>query len=511
MQNRIEFSRRSFLGAGIGLAAVSMLRTLPGCPAVSGLPGPDLPQPDVLSSNTDILDVTLRAQFSTIDLDGRSISIRTFDGHIAGPTLRARPGDVLRVSLVNDLPPNTDGPPLDINIPHQPNTTNLHVHGMHVAPTGNSDNALVEVAPGTQFEYEFQIPSDHPAGTFWYHPHRHGSVATQMFGGMAGALIVEGGADDVPEVASATERILLFQEIRVGDDNEVITLGSHMFSNSFQHMFAGGRGFNTVNGVVRPVVRMAPGEVERWRLLNGNVTEYLYFEVEGHELQLIAWDGITLARPVALQNFELAPGNRADILIKAAAGGTFRVNSAGGHGGMMMGHGGPGGGSGILRGETLAHLVVEGDPTDMALPDDLPAPETLVDIPPEDVIATRQLMLSIAAPTPSYPFPRFNIDGQLFDPTRIDHRVALGDVEEWTIRNASMMDHPIHIHTNPFQVVAINGQGMPAPRWGDTVNVPAFGSATIRMRFLDFTGVLPLHCHILTHEDLGMMQLIEIA
>ena len=516
MLNSFKINRRSFLGAGIGLAAASMLRTLPGCPAVSVLPGPDLPQLDILSSDTDILDVTLRAQFSTIDLDGNTIVTRTFNGNLPGPTLLVHPGDILRVRLVNDLPANSDGPPVDINIPHHPNTTNLHVHGLHVAPTGNSDNVLVEVEPGAQFDYEFQIPADHPAGTFWYHPHRHGSVATQMFGGMAGALIVEGGADDVPEIASATERILLFQEIRVGDDNQVIMVGSHMFGNDFQHMFAGGHGFNTVNGVVRPVIRMASGEVQRWRLLNGNVTEYIYLEIEGHELRLIAWDGITLARPISLQNLELAPGNRADILVKAIEGGTFRVNSTGGRGGMtggmmMMGHGGPGGGSGLLGGETLAELVVEGDPTDMALPNDLPTPEALVDIAPEDVVATRQLTLSIAAPTASYPFPRFNIDGQLFDPDRIDHQVALGDVEEWTIRNMSMMDHPMHIHTNPFQVVAINGQDLQEPRWSDTVNVPAFGSATIRMRFLDFAGVLPLHCHILTHEDLGMMQLIEIA
>ncbi|MCL4217907.1 MAG: multicopper oxidase domain-containing protein, partial [Candidatus Hydrogenedentes bacterium] len=451
-------------------------------------------------------------QMSVINIDGNTITTRTFNDSLPGPMVRVRPGDTLRLRLVNNLPLNTDGPPADVNIPNHPNTANLHVHGLHVAPTGNSDNALIEIEPGTQFDYEFQIPADHPAGTFWYHPHRHGSVATQMFGGMAGPLIIEGGTDDVPEISAASERVLLFQEIRLGDDHQIITVGSHMFDHDFEFMFAGGSSFSTVNGVLRPEIRMAPGEVERWRLLNGNVTQYLNIEIEGHELHLIAWDGITLAHPLTLQNLELAPGNRADILVKPKSSGAFRVTSSGGgHGGMMTSHGGMGGGMGFSGSETVAYLTVEGEPRDMALPEELLAPGNLMDIDANEITKLRQLTLSIEAPTASRLFPRFNMDGRLFDPTRIDHQATLGDVEEWTIRNLSMMDHPIHIHTNPFQVVAINGQNLQVPRWSDTVNVPAFGSAKIRMRLLDYAGILPLHCHILTHEDLGMMQLMEIG
>lgn len=507
-----QVSRRSFLRAGFGLATASMIPSLSGCPAFPTVLGPDLPQPNERSSVGGALDVSLTAQFATVAIDGITITTRTYNGMLPGPTLRVRPGDLLRVRLINDLPPNTDGSPQDINIPHHPNTTNLHTHGLHVSPEGNADNVLLEVEPGTQFDYEFEIPSDHSAGTYWYHPHRHGSVATQMFSGMAGALVVEGAVDSVPEIASARDRVLLFQEIRVDADNSVVPMGPHMFTDDFQHTFLGGHRFNTVNGVVSPVIRMAPGEVERWRILNGNVTEYLRLEVEDHDLYLIAWDGLTLANPVALGDLELAPGNRADILVKAGRAGTFRVRSTGGHGhgGMMMKHMGDGG-HGSFRTQTLAHMVVEGEPIEMALPGGLPTPGVQSDIRDDELVNNRQLTLSIGPPTSHFPFPRFLIDGQLYDPNRIDHTVALGDVEEWTISNTSMMNHPMHIHTNPFQLMAVNGKVLVDPLWADTVDVPAFGSVTIRMRFLDFAGALPLHCHILTHEDLGMMQLLEIT
>ncbi len=507
-QSPPRICRRTFLKTGAGLA-LSAFPTMQGCPSFPDALGPELPIANVISSRNGVLDAVLRVQFAALTLGDRTINTRSYNGTLPGPLLRVRPGDVLRISLLNGLPDNTDGEPFDINVPHNPNTTNLHTHGLHVAPSGNSDNALIDVEPGTDFDYEIVLPASHPPGTFWYHPHRHGSVSTQMFGGMAGAIIVEGGADDVPEIAAAQERVMLFQEIRVNDDGEVISVGPNLFGTENQHMFSGGTVFRTVNGATNPVITMAPGEVQRWRLINGNVTEYMNLAITGHDMHLIAWDGITLEVPLILPNLELSPGNRADVLIKARGAGAYQITSTGGHGfgGMMMNPMGTGNGFGARV--TLANLLVEGAAADMALPGMLPVPLALPTITTQEIVGNREITLSVGMNDIS--FPRFLIDGLPFDPTRIDHAVFLGDAEEWTIRNLSMMDHPMHFHTNFIQVTGINGRTLQTPRWADTVSVPANGSVTIRMRFEDFRGVTPLHCHILTHEDLGMMQLIEIG
>jgi FtsP/CotA-like multicopper oxidase with cupredoxin domain len=104
----------------------------------------------------------------------------------------------------------------------------------------------------------------------------------------------------------------------------------------------------------------------------------------------------------------------------------------------------------------------------------------------------------------------FLIDGKQFDPNRVDQSIRLGSVEEWTITNLHNNDHVFHIHQNPFQVTAINGQPVAEPRWRDTEILPANGTLSFRSRFLDFTGRYVLHCHMMNHEDMGMMQLIEV-
>jgi len=107
--------------------------------------------------------------------------------------------------------------------------------------------------------------------------------------------------------------------------------------------------------------------------------------------------------------------------------------------------------------------------------------------------------------------PLFQIDGKSFDPERIDQLVKLGAVEEWTVTNTSIADHPFHFHTNPFQVTHIDGKRLPSPVWHDTLNVTQNdGSITFRIRFEDFTGIIVNHCHALAHADFGMMQIVKI-
>ncbi len=143
------------------------------------------------------------------------------------PTLRATPGDTIRVGLNNQLAPQPNCTPPDINTPHCFNSTNLHSHGLWVSPSGNSDNVLITIRPKVAFEYEYNIPATHPAGTFWYHPHLHGSTALQVASGMAGALIVHGDRVPTPSRngdvdtllrddagAPYRERVVLFQQVQ---------------------------------------------------------------------------------------------------------------------------------------------------------------------------------------------------------------------------------------------------------------------------------------------------------
>jgi FtsP/CotA-like multicopper oxidase with cupredoxin domain len=149
-------------------------------------------EPEVRAAENGVLRTTLRVDYAYHDIGGYRLSLRTYEGGIPGPTLRARPGDLLRIRLINDLPPNRDPTPVDMTLPHQFNTTNFHFHGGHVSPAGISDNVFRQMEPGQGYDIEIAIPEDHTSGTYWYHPHKHGSADIQLTGGMFGALIVEG-------------------------------------------------------------------------------------------------------------------------------------------------------------------------------------------------------------------------------------------------------------------------------------------------------------------------------
>jgi len=163
----------------------------------------------------------------------------------------------------------------------------------------------------------------------------------------------------------------------------------------------------------------------------------------------------------------------------------------------------------------IARLVIEGDPLPMRLPAKLPAPlEKLIG--DEEITGTRVLRFGetrIDGPTEFWRTFRFTVDGKTFDPDRVDQRVRLGAVEEWTIINDQPNDpedHVFHIHTNDMLLTKVNGEALAEPIWLDTAILPRNGSITFRSRFVDFTGKFMLHCHMMNHEDLGMMQVVEV-
>ncbi len=266
-------SRRVLL-AGLGSAALALPVTRVAhaqphghstpTPSASAGPatgsGAPLVEPEVRRAAGGELRTTLRVDYTYKDIGGYRLHVRSYEGTIPAPTLRARPGDVLRITLVNDLPPNRDNEPADATIPHHFNTTNFHFHGGHVDPGGIFDNIFRQMEPGQTYDIVIEIPDDHPRGTYWYHPHRHGGADIQIASGMVGALILEGDFDTVPEIADAVERTLVLSTV-VFDEYRTVERFETVWPITAARFLA-------VNGQRAPTIAMRPGELQRWRLLH---------------------------------------------------------------------------------------------------------------------------------------------------------------------------------------------------------------------------------------------------
>ncbi|MFE3517545.1 multicopper oxidase family protein [Streptomyces sp. NPDC059166] len=455
------------------------------------------------------------------------ISTRTYDGTIPGPTLRVRAGDVLHLSHVNGLPPNPPSHTGGHNVPHRPNSFNLHTHGMHVSPAGHADNVLREFAPRTaddaaaqrsepRYVTSIHVPSGHPAGTYWYHPHLHGSIAEQIVGGMAGVIIVEGDVDEVPEIEAAADVVVCVNELKLKNGKvPAFTTGSWV--TGIPSVF-------TVNGSVNPTLRMRPGEVQRWRLVAATAFTSLRLRITperagGLPLTQIAQDGVTFAAPVPLDTVELAMGNRADLLVRGGAPGVHELRADG-------------------VPEPLMTIQVTGPALKPPMPLPVSLPAGLPALEEKDITgpgADREVLFHSDPGVFPGAFPNaFRILGTgatpaadpggdltrdpsygLFDPGHTNHTLRLGTVERWTIRTDETIPahaHPFHLHTNQVLLTHRNGRRLEPPVWHDTVNLPGgapAGSVTFLVKYEDFTGHTIAHCHQLHHEDLGMMQTVH--
>ncbi len=442
--------------------------------------GAALTEPSVLRSEAGSLDVRLEAASGSHRVGGRKATTLGYNGGLPGPTLRLRAGDTLRIELVNRL----DEP------------TNLHVHGLHVTPEGNGDNVFVVVEPGDSFSYEYRLPKDHPPGVYWYHPHHHGIVARQVFGGLYGAIIVE----DIDPLPVSRERTMVVSDISLDAGGDIRT------PSAMEQMMGREGHLVLVNGQTAPTLRARPGERERWRVVNACSSRYLLLRVDGQRMELLGRDSGRLAEPLAIQDVLLAPGNRADLLVTTRRGRSVLRSQPFDRGSMM------GGGSPSSRGRPvdLATLDVRG--TNQAELAPLPRQRTPLDLRESEVsrsrVLTFQMGMGAMMGGDSHGMG-FTFDGREFDAARVDQNVKVGSIEEWTIRNDSPMDHPFHLHVWPMQIVADNGEPVNGSVWLDVVNVPARGEVTVRIAFDDFGGTTVYHCHILDHEDRGMMGVVS--
>lgn len=510
MHNRRQIMALGAGGLALGGAAALGLTGRAGADALAdfGLGGAgDLANPPEIQSDNGVLQAVLRPELGQALVDDKPRRLRRYNGGMPGPTLRVRPGDLMEIRLENALPPNdlplpelADFPLLsEADIcgpvgtthvaPHDLNTTNLHFHGMHVSPKGDSDNVFLTVEPGATFNYRVQVPTTHPIGSFWYHPHWHGSVAAQIATGMAGLIVVE------PEgylPAGLPERQLVIQTV-VGSDEASFDDPQEFMSLRAPRIF-------TINGQYRPTIRLRQGERQFWRLLLANDFQFcpLDFAQMGLKALLVGRDGNPLPEPQEIGQLFLSPGNRYDVVVEGTAPGLHDMIRQPYRHGLVD-----------LDARPIAQVHVQ--PGSMAsdlMPAPAPAPADITDA---EIVKRRKVVLGERTDDRAVFDLAFTIDGQSYDPDTWHLTPRLGTAEEWTFVNTTAYPHPMHIHINPFQVVAINGEPVPDRPWYDTHVVPAAGTLTIRSRFEDFDGDFVTHCHILPHEDAGMMMNVRIV
>ena len=445
--------------------------------------------------------MTLKAEAGTVPYGNGTRFAYTYNGTSPGPTLRVRPGDTLVITLENHL----DEP------------TNLHTHGLHVTPEGDSDNVFVQVDPGQSHTYTYELPTDHRSSLCWYHPHHHGMVAPQLSGGLFGGIIIEDRIDQVPEVAASTERLLVLSDPVIGDSPSVLDVSGMQVMQGREGDLA------LVNGLHAPALAAVAGTLERWRVLNASPSRYYRLALDGHRLHVIGTDGGRLTSPEPVDGLLLAPGERAEVLVTPTKAGGFPLRTRGydrgsaGMGGGMMGGGG--GATSSTDEQVLATMVVTGSATAAALPSKL-APEADLDAGAAGSERPIELAMGMGMGMGGNGgmgggmggggMMSFTINGASFDPNRTNIAVRAGDTEDWVITNTSSMDHPFHLHAWPFRVIDRTAGPPDVAGWKDTVNVPAGAVVTIRVPFTDITGRTVYHCHVLDHEDQGMMGVVQV-
>ena len=425
------------------------------------------------STNGELF-VTMEARPTVVNVGGRQIRGATYNGVYGGPVLRVKPGDTLHFRLVN----------------HLAQITNVHFHGLGVSPQGHGDDSMRMVGPGETWDYVIPIPRDHAPGVYWYHTHGHDFAERQVMGGLSGTLVIEGFQDQVPATRALRERLIALKEFSPSGKGTLNRVPKPV-NGTVQN----------INGQSSPRIDIQPGETQLWRLSDQTANTYFRLKLEGHAFTLLGRDARPLLHPETASEIIIGPSERIDVLVTAGAAGRYRLLSeptATGPAGDMF------------PAQTLA--VVDAAP-DASLPAPTPLGPLVVNAPlqkpiPDDRIdAHRLVAFSEDAVT-----GLFFINHQTFDPKRVDVKVPLGSIEEWTIRNASEELHVFHIHQLPFQVLSIDGKPVRFQGLQDTIDVPIHGEVRIRLAFTDplIVGRFMFHCHILEHEDKGMMAQIEV-
>jgi suppressor of ftsI len=514
--------------AGCGGRASGPTSAIPQVPA-AGAPVThdynvnELPEPPVVHAVNGVAKFTLIANINP----ATGLPSFQYDYmHGVAPTIDINPGETFEIALKDDLPPSTG----------MASYANLHFHGLTVSPQGHSDNVLGMLAkPGQTLHYTVHVPKNQEPGLYWYHMHVHGETSYQVGeGGMSGAIVIEGLTRHLPELANMKQRLIVVRATGIGvnvrreDDDDMADMSAAsatpgmgriapQFSNTQPCTFHDGLTV-TLNGAYHPDITIAPGEKQFFRVVNATGHKTLRLNVQGEKVEVVAIDGYaldtypgtppTLTEPAVI----IPPAGRAEFVVTGPASGHAKFQT------LCYNSGPNGDGDPYLY---LANIVAPkkrndgGDFSNRPITVGEPLPQNAYTTNLPAPAAKRLVILS------ENNEPHFFINGKSYSvkapPMFVVH---VGTVEEWHIENVTYEIHDFHIHQIHFLIESINGVKQTHPHWGDSVIVPhrsigghssVPGSVVLLMDFRDpvIRGEFLFHCHILDHEDQGMMAKIE--
>jgi FtsP/CotA-like multicopper oxidase with cupredoxin domain len=529
--------------------------------------GNAVPEPEDLRSRNGVLSIQLTVR-NQREKDGSTRYCYIYGNGVQSPNLRLKSGDLLIMKLKNDLsdahqPASThqhgQHSAADYSNPCQSGamtstSTNLHFHGLTVPPVCHQDDVLkTSVQPSDPpFEYRFRIPDNEPPGLYWYHPHIHGFSKAQVIGGASGALIVEGIERANPDLAGLPERVMIIRDQDLLNPDSPPSKSEPVVPKTLIDRDGdsanNGTGFGkpakdlSINYVPVPypdyppaVITMKPGERQLWRVLNASAITYLNLAVlydrKPQELGIVALDGVPVNADGVTKNvlngqnhIGIPPGGRAEFIVQGPPAGVSGL--------LVTRTVDTGSGGENDPNRALATLTASADAPEprsrlSASPELLPPP-TLPWLGNVAPVRTRRLYFSEKLLDPNDPNSATTFfiteDGKTpvaFDPSNAvpDIVVKQGDVEDWIIENRSTELHAFHIHQIHFLMMDWSGVPVNEPFLRDTINVPyynghtlAYPSVRLRMDFRDpnSVGTFVYHCHLLEHEDGGMMGLIRV-
>lgn len=485
---KTNLSRRSALKLGGAALALATVGGFYATTTASYAGHPRVPRPlqippldeGQMQDGVRVYDMQVQAGQAEF-FEGLKTDTLGINGSYLGPTLRMKAGEVVRMNVANGLD----------------ETTTLHWHGFNL-PARADGGPHQEIAPGAVWSPEFEVREK--AATMWYHSHQFHKTADQVWGGLAGLVVIdddESGALDLPDTYGVDDIPVVLQ------DRSFRRNGQMPYSSSMQSRMMGMIGdIPMVNGTVAPFFDVTTSLI-RLRVLNGaNASIYTLAFADGRTFSQISSDGGLLAAPAPMQSLRLAPGERADIVVDMSDGrvATLRsVASSGGGGGMMGG----------MMGGSPSFDFLDLRPAASLTPS--PAlPARLAELPAASdsgVSKTRGFELQMSG---MGPFASFKINGKSMSMDRIDEVVEKGVTEIWEVSNSSPMAHPFHVHNTQFRILDRNGRAPSPGEAGlkDTVLVNPQERVRILVRFDQYTDAerpYMYHCHILEHEDAGMM------
>jgi len=422
------------------------------------------------------VEVNLTASVTRLSLQpGVTTEVFAYNGHVPGPTLDVREGDHVIIHFKNDLP----------------EATTVHWHGIHL-PYESDGSPFHPIAPGESHVYDFTVRPG-TAGTYWYHPHPDRRTGFAIGKGLFGGIIVRAADDPLP--SSIPDKLIILSDNRFLHDGTIDFPEPQSHHGGIDEENGREGPILFVNGHVMPTLTIRSGEVQRWRIANASAGRIYRIALAGHSLLQIGSDGGLFEKPVEQKEILLTTGERVEVLVRGTdAPGTKSV----------------------LQNLPYDRYAPQTRPADWQTTRDLLTLETTNEAPVKPITIPGSLRKLIALDTTKVTavrtvvFGQGMINGKLMDMSRVDVSTKVGATEIWEITNIVGMDHPFHLHGFQFQVLDRDGVREPYLAWKDMLNVPKHSAARIIVRYDDYPGKWMFHCHILDHEDHGMMGVLEV-